>query len=554
MRHPDQFGEYRLIREIGEGGLAVVYLALRGGRPVAVKLLRNEHFNVALKMAAFVREVEVLSRLSHPLILPVLDHGRVNGIPFAASELFPSVTLLAAVENWLRGTGRVPLPAALHLVREILSILAYLHRTTVYENSASGLFHGDISPENLLLGADGSIRLIDFGSAGQNSAADPTTRPQGKIGYLPPEVLSGEGPSTRTDLYALGIVAFLLLFGHKPFEAESRVDLARKVAEEPLPRLPADGLSATKNDEAALRIFFNRALHKEPSYRFADAEAWGAAFGRLRFAQPAARSAPELARWLSPETLERIRALDEEWRSAVAAAPPPRDVTGPRVEPLVDRKNRRKHPRASLKPKELSAEIGIPGERFGMVCEVVELGRGGLLARWEGVVPKVGESHPLSMVLPGTATAVRSRGKLLYEVHRSGKPLAAFEFESLRPDETAALAAFVGSRIARAEEQADPGAVVLDVSFASAADLEAEFARNLRFGGMWVTWSAAVDPGSSVIVRVELPGRLDRPLLTGHAVSCAAVQPGPDGGARYGIGVQLDAAGDDLRRILTPSG
>jgi eukaryotic-like serine/threonine-protein kinase len=207
-------GKYRLIREIGSGGMATVYLAddLKHQRQVAIKVMKPELAS-AIGHDRFLREIEIVARLNHPHVLPLFDSGADEGRLFYVMPYISGASLRARLDR----EKQLDLPEAVRLTREIASALGHAHR--------QGLVHRDIKPENVLL-ADGIALVADFGVARAMHAVDATDRTQvstelgvmiGTPRYMSPEQVVGGTVDGRTDLYALACVAFEMLAGRPPF-------------------------------------------------------------------------------------------------------------------------------------------------------------------------------------------------------------------------------------------------------------------------------------------------------------------------------------------------
>ena len=251
-------GRYRLVRELGHGGMSTVLLAddLRHERPVALKVLRAD---VAASLGAgrFLHEIRVTARLQHPHILPLFDSGEVDGLlfyvmPFVAGE---------SLRRRLDRTGPLEVAEAVRLVTEVAEALDYAHR--------HGVVHRDVKPENILL-ADGQAVVADFGVARALSAAasERATGPGFAIGtpaYMSPEAAAGaEDVDGRGDQYGLACVLHELLTGEPPFHAASaRATMAQHVTQAPPP------LRARRPEvPAAIEQAVARALSKDPAERF----------------------------------------------------------------------------------------------------------------------------------------------------------------------------------------------------------------------------------------------------------------------------------------------
>ncbi|MGH7552734.1 MAG: serine/threonine-protein kinase, partial [Longimicrobiales bacterium] len=258
---------YAIERELGKGGMAVVYLAFdrRHHRPVALKVLHPE-LDAELGVQRFVREIEIAARLNHPHILPVLDSGSVRvddatELPFYVMPYVPGETLRAR----LRRERQLSVFEAVRLAREVADALGHAHE--------QGVVHRDIKPENILL-SGGHAVVSDFGVARALTVSvdDSRTVTGVSIGtpqYMSPEQVLGERDiDGRSDLYALGCVLYEMLAGEPPFAfVATNVVLARQLAGE-VPSLR----TARPAVPVALERAITRALAKAPADRFHNAQ------------------------------------------------------------------------------------------------------------------------------------------------------------------------------------------------------------------------------------------------------------------------------------------
>ena len=263
---------YAIQREIGHGGMAVVYLArdLKHDREVALKVL-YPHLAAALGAERFLREIRVAARLHHPHLLPLYDSGEADGSLYYVVPYMESGSL----RDRLRRESPLPLAEALQLIREVADGLDYAHRRNVV--------HRDIKPENILL--DGGHAVIaDFGVARAISeAADAQLTETGLLvgtpSYMSPEQALGEAVDGRSDIYGLGCVLFELLTGAPPFTGHTPLAILAKRLNDAAPLLGDRGASVSEQLEETL----GRALAREPENRFQTA----AEFGRLLSVGPA---------------------------------------------------------------------------------------------------------------------------------------------------------------------------------------------------------------------------------------------------------------------------
>ncbi|MFO0573479.1 MAG: protein kinase [Polyangia bacterium] len=223
-----KLGRYTDLKLLGQGGMGAVYRARDPAldRTVAIKVMLDATPEF---LQRFEREARAIARLSHPNVVQVFDFGQdESGWPYFVMELVPGRSLEAV----LKERGRLqPLEVA-ELVRQAAEGLEAAHK--------AGIIHRDVKPHNLLLEEGGRLRVVDFGVARDVKSQEELTATNATLGtlhYMAPEVLSGESADARSDVYALGLVAFYLLTGRPPFNAPSAVGVAMKQVSEPLPDL-----------------------------------------------------------------------------------------------------------------------------------------------------------------------------------------------------------------------------------------------------------------------------------------------------------------------------
>ena len=285
-------GAYTLDRELGQGGMATVYLAqdCRHERPVALKVLNREK-SAALGAERFEREIKLLARLRHPFVLPLHDSGE------AAGELYFVMPYIdgESLRTRLQREGPLSLDDTVKIVRQVADALDYAH--------GEGVVHRDVKPGNILLSRHGHALLADFGIArGALLTPDaPGTLTQvgsavGTAAYMSPEqALGEEGIDGRTDVYSLGCVVYEMLAGRPPFVGATALSLVAQHVGTKAPDLAS--LRNDLPDSAASAVA--RALEKDPRARFPTATAFAEALltadARPRKAPPALVSAPRFS-------------------------------------------------------------------------------------------------------------------------------------------------------------------------------------------------------------------------------------------------------------------
>jgi eukaryotic-like serine/threonine-protein kinase len=258
---------YRIERELGQGGMATVYLAqdLKHHRQVAIKVLRPE-LSAALGAERFLREIETTANLRHPHILPLFDSGEADGFLFYVMPYVEGESL----RDRLKREKQLPIDDALRITREVADALSYAH--------SKGVIHRDIKPENMLL-ESGHAVVADFGIAKAISAAggQTLTRTGMSVGtpqYMSPEQAAGESDlDGRSDLYSLACVLYEMLAGQPPFSGSTAESLVHQ-------HLVVDARPITQLRPAvppAIADALTRALAKNPADRFSPAAHFAAA-------------------------------------------------------------------------------------------------------------------------------------------------------------------------------------------------------------------------------------------------------------------------------------
>jgi eukaryotic-like serine/threonine-protein kinase len=301
-------GRYRLVRPLGHGGMATVYLGHDSelDRPVAVKLLAENLAGDAAFRQRFLREARLAARLSHPNVVSVYDAGEeADGRPYIVMEHVDGETLA----DLLHERGRLPADEAVGLALQACRGLEHAH--------VAGLVHRDVKPQNLLLRTDGTLKIADFGIA---RAAESTGLTQagtilGTAAYLSPEQALGEEVTSAADVYSLGAVLYELLTGEVPFRGDNFVAVAMRHINEPVPSVRERRPDVSPRLDAAIR----RAMAKDPRERYPSMDVFAA----------------ELRGCLGETALDGGGPADETVVIAPRAREPARRAERPSVWPLI---------------------------------------------------------------------------------------------------------------------------------------------------------------------------------------------------------------------------
>lgn len=250
---------YQIIKSIGEGGMANVYLAYDTilDRNVAVKILRGDLSNDEKFVRRFQREALSASSLAHPNIVEVYDVGEDNGEYYIVMEYIEGKHL----KSLLKKRGKLTLSEAVDIMLQITDGMSVAHD--------SYIIHRDIKPQNIMILENGLVKITDFGIAMAMNATQltQTNSVMGSVHYLPPEQASGQGSTLQSDIYSMGIVMYELITGELPFKGDNAVEIALKHLKEPIP----DIRTIINNVPNSIVNIIKKATAKNPKNRYNDA-------------------------------------------------------------------------------------------------------------------------------------------------------------------------------------------------------------------------------------------------------------------------------------------
>src|SRR5438067_7401224 len=253
-------GRYEVVGEVGRGAMGIVYKAVDPviGRTVAVKTIRLSEEGTGLKhdelLARFQTEARAAGLLTHPNIVVVFDAGEEDGLYYITMELVEGKSLQALLD----GGHSFPLPRTLRILDQTCNALQFAHERNVV--------HRDIKPANLMLTADDTIKITDFGTAKilQFGAAQQTSHVMGTPSYMSPEQVKGRAVDGRSDIFSLGVMLYEMVTGEKPFPGQNITTVIYKIVnEEPVPPRQID-----PSIHPGISAVVMRALEKEPEQRY----------------------------------------------------------------------------------------------------------------------------------------------------------------------------------------------------------------------------------------------------------------------------------------------
>ena len=250
-------GRYRIVKQIGRGGMADVYLAkdlILDGEEVAVKVLRTNYQTDPIAVARFQREARAMADLDHPHIVRITDIGEEDGQQYLAMEYVAGLDL----KRYIKEHYPLSNEEAVRIMGQILLAMRLAH--------TRGIVHRDLKPQNILLTPDGTAKVTDFGIAVAfaETSLTQTNSMLGSVHYLSPEQARGSKATFQSDIYAMGIIFYEMLTGHIPYDGDSAVTIALQHFQKPLPSVIAENPSVPQ----ALENVVIKATAKKLSDRY----------------------------------------------------------------------------------------------------------------------------------------------------------------------------------------------------------------------------------------------------------------------------------------------
>ena len=302
-------GRYLIESLIGVGGMANVYKGrdVRTNNAIAVKVLKEEFLGNEELVRRFKNESKAISILDHPNIVKVYDVSVTDQLQYIVMEYIDGITLKEYLKQ--RG-GALTWKEVVHFATQVLGALDHAH--------SKGIVHRDVKPQNIMLQADGSIKMMDFGIARFSRAQSQTVSDKaiGSVHYISPEQAKGDRTDARTDIYSVGVMLYEMLSGSLPFDGSGTVSIAiMQISEKPKPLA-----QVAPNVPEGLRQITEKAMRRtRPT----------ATRARPQCSKPSRRSSRTPASALSMSIIPRIRPARPSTRLSPAATAPPRAGSAP---------------------------------------------------------------------------------------------------------------------------------------------------------------------------------------------------------------------------------
>ena len=303
-------GRYLIQSLVGVGGMANVYRGVdeKTGNAIAVKVLKEEFLDNEELVRRFKNESKAISILSHPNIVKVYDVSVTDRLQYIVMEYVDGITLKEYLKQ--RG-GALTWKETVYFATQVLGALQHAH--------AKGIIHRDVKPQNIMLLADGSIKMMDFGIARFSRAQSQTVSDKaiGSVHYISPEQAKGDRTDARTDIYSVGVMLYEMLSGRLPFDGDGAVSIAiMQISDKPKPLA-----QVAPNVPEGLRQITEKAMEKDPAKRYQSAqEMLDAPRPALNMSTETCRTTPKRTSTASSRT---PRALCAPARRAVPAPPTP---------------------------------------------------------------------------------------------------------------------------------------------------------------------------------------------------------------------------------------
>jgi serine/threonine-protein kinase len=318
-------GGFRLARQIASGGMATVYLAHRAqhariGQAAAVKVIHPHLARDTDFVEMFLDEARIASCINHPNVCRVLDFGVSEGTYYLAMEYVMGETLADLLTQAMRAPEARNVTAALvtQIVAQACEGLHAAHDARDPQGTPLNVVHRDVSPQNIMIGYDGSVRVLDFGVASASERLHVTRKDaiKGRLQYMAPEQMRGQPIDRRADLWSLGVILWEGLAGQRLFRREDETSTIAAVLHEPLPSLA----SCERPVPASLQRIVARALQRDRDARYTTARELSLALSRSTTGSLPHVGMPEISAWMQSLFVDAIESKRARLREAAEAA------------------------------------------------------------------------------------------------------------------------------------------------------------------------------------------------------------------------------------------
>lgn len=539
---PITIGDYTLLEKLGEGGLANVYLGLKGNKPYAVKILKAERGENEKVIQNFVREAKIGQQIRHPYLSKTIDQGKVGEHFFLVLDVVFGVNVFEMIQHFQALDKRIPVNITLYILKASCEALRYLHEKSVFDFSQSYLYHGDISPSNLMIDQSGFFKLMDLGSANQESEVEITRSHFGKLQYLPPEFFAGQSPQQSFDVYAMGVVAFQMFFGKLPYKGDSKTELIENIKANPI-NLPSSlELMKDKEEEKALQRFFIRALNKRPEKRFQNIKEFEKDLFLIKYAQPAIQNYLDAATFLRKHFQKKLDRMNEHWQSLIAKHLAGSQIKPPKapgeVESIVLPYTRRRHPRITVEEEDYSATYQLGKSKEILKSKILQLSRGGFLSTWNIDPPEILSRYSVEVDL-GKQTRISAEVEVRYVIPQKQQFFCGFEFCNISESKQKMIDKIIQHQMdaqAKKEKLLTPlGIKHLHMYFPDRETLAHEVKLNIAHGRALVASNLIFEHNSKVILHIHLKDSFHTFAFNATVVMCTFV-----GENKYQLGLELE--------------
>lgn|GEM_PF-5060166 len=552
---PIQIGPYTLIYKLGEGGLANVYLGLKNKKGYAVKVLKSERLNNAKSVENFIREARIGSQIKHPSFSKVIDHGKVNQYHFLTMELVFGINVFDMVQYFRSYGKNIPLSITLYILKGSCEALRYLHDKTVFAHSNTKLFHGDLSPSNLMINQAGFFKMMDLGSSNQESTVKITKNHFGKLQFLPPEFFKGISPNQNFDIYAMAIIAYQMTYGALPFKASSKSDLVDMIKNRPVP-LPDDkNFTIGPEQENVLKRFFVKALNKNPNKRHLNIKDFEKDLFLIQFAEKPIQSFHQASYFLRESFSNQLKTINQTWNDQMSfygKYHQDQVLKKKKVEALVPPSDRRRHPRISISPDD---HITVTLQHLSKqhIFRVLQLSRGGLLAHWENRnPPEKGDVFEIVLEFK-KIKKFNMIGEVCYKIPQKEFCYVGFEFAQTKAD----VLTYIDQTIAQKDTFDDikkdklfhqVGMRNLFLYYPSKKILHRELTENIQHKRAMVISNTPFGHNSKVQLHLHALGTFQSGVFLATVVMCSKMDQN-----KYQLGIEIQVNQSTLDFLLEVS-